>query len=171
VLVTSTNINPLRQAVSVFQRLDIDDQLAVLALLYQEIADTIPANVIDSLPTQEANNLVAQLQQLSPEEQLNALRDSLPAESNDQDEVMLDPNPSKALTELVQGGTTIPTGEYGHMKTESKLAFWYLLAERLGTNVIGIPNDYKPSENVAQVLNTLKSLNSDELVSFLKRVL
>ncbi|MFH7025967.1 MAG: orange carotenoid protein N-terminal domain-containing protein [Heteroscytonema crispum UTEX LB 1556] len=169
---TSTNINPLRQSISAFQNLDIDDQLAVLALVYKSIGDTIPANVVDSLPTQEASHLVAQIQQLSQEEQLHALRDCLPAEITDQDEVMLDPHPSKALAELVQGGgTTIPTGEYGQMQTESKLAFWYALAQKLGNGVIGIPNDYQPSEQATAVLNSLKSLSTDDLVSFLKRVL
>ncbi|MBD2296644.1 Orange carotenoid-binding protein [Anabaena sphaerica FACHB-251] len=168
---TATNVNPIAQAVSTFNRLDVDDQLAVLGLLYADIANQIPANVIDFLPTEKAANLVAQIQQFSPEEQLYALRDILPSTRNDQDEVMLDPHPSKAMVELSRGGTTIPTGEYGSMNTEAKLAFWYLLAERLGTTLIAIPQDYHLSESAIEVGNFLKSLNTNDLVSFMKGVL
>ncbi|HLP87357.1 MAG TPA: orange carotenoid protein N-terminal domain-containing protein [Nostocaceae cyanobacterium] len=168
---TATNIDPISQAVSTFSRLDIDDRLATLGLLYTEIADEIPANVIDSLPTGTAAGLVAQIQRISPEQQLSALRDILPATRNDQDEVILDPHPSKAAVELVQGGTTVPTGQYGALSIEEKLAFWYMLAERLGTNIIDIPSDYEPSEQAQSLCNSLLSLNTNDIVAFLQRVL
>lgn len=109
--------------------------------------------------------MVTQIQQFSPEEQLYALRDLLSANRNDQDEVMLDPHPTKALVELTRGGTTIPTGEYGSMNAEAKLAFWYLAGERLGSTIIGIPRDYSPSESATEVFNTIKALNTDDLVN------
>lgn len=168
---TATNIDPISQAVSTFIKLDPDDRLATLGLLYTEIADNIPANVIDSLPTETAADIIARIQQFSPEEQLYALRDILPANRYDQDETMLDPHPTKALVELTQGGTQIPTGQYGKLNTEAKLAFWYMLGERLGTAIIGIPNDYQPSEPVISLLNSLRSLNTNDLVTFLKQIL
>lgn len=166
---TYTNINSPETAVSAFQRLNIDDRLAVLALLYTDIAGAISAGAIDSIPTQEVADLIAQVQLLSPEEQLFALRDLLPAGRNDQDEVMLDPHPSQATVELAGGGTTIPTGQYGHLNTDAKIAFWYLLAQRLGNTIIGVPNDYRLCDQAGQVLNALKSMNTDDLVSFLKK--
>ncbi|WP_263985248.1 orange carotenoid protein N-terminal domain-containing protein [Dendronalium phyllosphericum] len=57
------------------------------------------------------------------------------------------------------------------MSTEGKLAFWYLLGERLETTIIGIPSDYEPSEQAIEVLNSLESFNTERLVSFLKQVL
>ena len=168
---TSTNFNPVQQSVSRFQQLHIDDRLAVMGLVYSETANQLPADMIDALPTQKPAELVAQIQQVSPEEQLYALRDLLPATKNDQDEIMLDPHPTKATVELVQGGTTIPTGEYGAMSKEEKLAFWSLLAERLGTTVIDIPHDYILSDPATEVFNSIKLLNTNDLVSFLKQVL
>ncbi|MBW4554710.1 MAG: Orange carotenoid-binding protein [Trichormus sp. ATA11-4-KO1] len=168
---TSTNINRVQQNASKFKQLHIDDKLAVMGRLYTEIANQLPADMIDALPTQKAADLVAQIQQVSPEEQLYALRDLLPATKNDQDEIMLDPHPTKATVELAQGGTTIPTGEYGAMHFEAKVAFWVLLAERLGTTIIDIPHDYSLSEPATEVLNSLKSLDTNDLVSFLKQVL
>ncbi|TVP67595.1 MAG: Orange carotenoid-binding protein [Nodularia sp. (in: Bacteria)] len=168
---TSTNINPVQQSASKFKQLDIDDKLAVMGRLYTQIANQLPADMIDALPTKKPAELVVQIQQVSPEEQLYALRDLLPATKNDQDEIMLDPHPTKATVELAQGGTTIPTGEYGVMKPEAKVAFWSLLAARLGTTIIDIPHDYSLSKPATEVFNTLKSLEPNDLVSFLKQVL
>jgi hypothetical protein len=168
---TSTNVNPSKQALSAFQKLDIDDRLAVLASVYKQIANSIPTDAANALPTEQAAGLVTQIQKLSSEEQLNALRDILPAEKTDQNEVMLDPHPSKAMVELAQGGTAIPTGDYGKMNAEAKIAFWYLLAQRLGTSIIGIPTDYRPTEQAVTVLNMLQSMNTDELVAFLQKAL
>jgi hypothetical protein len=168
---TSTNFNPVQQSVSRFQQLHIDDRLAVMGLVYSETANQLPADMIDALPTQKPAELVAQIQQISPEEQLYALRDLLPATKNDQDEIMLDPHPTKATLELAQGGTTIPTGEYGAISKEEKLAFWSLLAERLGTTIIDIPHDYILSDAATEVFNAIKLLNTNDLVSFLKQAL
>ncbi|AUT01451.1 Orange carotenoid-binding protein [Nostoc sp. CENA543] len=168
---TSTNVNPVEQAAANFQQLDIDDRLVVLGALFEQVSDTISTSDIDKLPTQKAAELVAQIQQVSPEEQIFALRDLLPATRNDQDETILDPHPSKAMVELAQGGTTIPTGEYGALKAEEKLAFWYYLGQRLGSTVIDIPDDYIPSDQATEVLSNLQSLDTDDLVSFLKQVL
>jgi hypothetical protein len=168
---TSTNFNPVQQSVSRFKQLHIDDRLAVMGLVYSETANQLPADMIDALPTEKPAELVAQIQQISPEEQLYALRDLLPATKNDQDEIMLDPHPTKATVELAQGGTTIPTGEYGAMSKEEKLAFWSLLAERLGTTIIDLPHDYILSDPATAVFNSIKLLNTNDLVSFLKQVL
>ncbi|MEA5620598.1 orange carotenoid protein N-terminal domain-containing protein [Cronbergia sp. UHCC 0137] len=168
---TATNVGSITQASRTFQQLNIDDKLAILGLIYKEKSDQIPANIIDLLPTDRSVDLVAQIQQLSPQEQLFALRDLLPATRHDQDEIMLDPHPSKAMVELSHGGTTIPTGAYGEMNTEGKLAFWYLLAERLGSTIIGIPDDYHPSEPATTLLNSLKALHTNDLLAFLKQIL
>lgn len=164
-----TDMNAIQAALSAFQGLKVDDRLAVLATLYGQIASKIPADVKNALPAQNATNLVARIEQLPSEEQLSALRTLLPAEPSDKNAVVLDPNPSKALTELVTGGgTSIPTEEYGSFNAESKLAFWYTLAGKLGSSIIGIPSGTKPTQESTQVLSLLESMNTDQLVSFLR---
>ncbi|MBE9193042.1 Orange carotenoid-binding protein [Gloeocapsopsis crepidinum LEGE 06123] len=166
---TSTNMDSVNKSVAAFKQLDIDDRLAALALIYQEVASAVPANALQASP--QVSGLVAKIQELSQERQVDALRDLLPATRNDQNETTLDPNPSKALTELVSGGNTVPTGEYGSMPTESKLAFWYQVAQKLGNGVVGIPSDYHPSAKVTELLSSLKSLDTDQKVSFLTQAL
>ncbi|MBG1240224.1 orange carotenoid protein N-terminal domain-containing protein [Nostoc sp. NZL] len=148
---TSTNINFLEQSVSKFQSLGPDDRLTVLALMYTEIADEIPAIALNDVPNERTANLVAQIQNLPQAEQLFALRQLL-----NQDEV---------------GETAIPTEEYTSMNANDKLAFWYQLAQNLGTSIIGVPNDYIPSEKATEVVDLLHTPNIEDLVNFFKRVL
>ncbi|MBD2725898.1 Orange carotenoid-binding protein [Nostoc sp. FACHB-892] len=148
---TSTNINFLEQSVSKFQDLDTDDRLTVLSLLYTEISDEIPAIALNDVPNEKTANLVAQIQNLPQQEQVSGLRQLL-----NQDEV---------------GETAIPTEEYASMNVDDKLAFWYQLAQNLGTTIIGVPDDYIPSEKATEVVDLLDTPNIEDLVTFLKRVL
>lgn len=166
---TSANMDSLNKSVAAFKQLDIDDRLAALALIYQNVAGSVPANALTS--SSEVTGLVGKIGELSQERQVDALRDLLPATKNDQNETTLDPNPSKALTELISGGNTIPTSEYGNMPTESKLAFWYQVAQKLGNGVVGIPSDYSPSAKVTELLSSLQSLDTEQKVNFLTQAL
>ena len=148
---TSTNINFLEQSVSKFQSLDIDDRLTVLASLYTEIGDAVPAIALNNLPNENTANLVAQIQNLPQAEQLSALRQLL--------------NPDEA------GERPISTQEYASISTDDKLAFWYQLAQNLGTSIIGVPNDHILSEKATEVLDLLHTPNIEDLVTFFKRVL
>ncbi|MCC5628732.1 Orange carotenoid-binding protein [Nostoc sphaeroides CHAB 2801] len=148
---TSTNVNFLEQSVSKFQSLNTDDRLTVLALLYTEICDEIPALCLNDVTNEKTANLVAQIQNLPQAEQLFALRQLV-----NQDEV---------------GQTAIPTEEYTSMSADDKLAFWYHLAQNLGTTIIGVPDDYIPSEKATEVIDLLHTPNIEDLVTFFKRVL
>ncbi|MBD2508349.1 Orange carotenoid-binding protein [Nostoc muscorum FACHB-395] len=148
---TSTNVNFLEQSVSKFQRLDADDRLTVLALLYTEICDEIPSLCLNNVPNENTANLVAQIQNLPQAEQLFALRQLL-----NKDEV---------------GETAILTEEYASMNADDKLGFWYQLAQNLGTSIIGVPDDYIPSEKATEVVDLLHTPNIEDLVTFFKRIL
>lgn len=162
---TSANVEDLKPLAKQFTSLDIDDQLAIMALIYQEISGSIPA---DSLPTNSSDvqGIVGSVQKMSTEDQLSALRDLLPANKTDQDETVLDPNPAKALPELLQGKTEVPTGEYGHLNAESKLAVWYSLAQKLGNGVVAPPSNYSPSKEAMQVFDSLKSMGQEQMANF-----
>lgn len=182
IVLTSTNIRPVEQAISAFHRLDQNDQLGVLALLFKQVSGSVPANALNSDSTQNATGLIAKLQKLSEAEQVSALRDFLPVPKRNEDgkevfttnaenEVVLDPNPAQALVDLVQGGHKVPTGDYSALNPETKLAFWYLLAQKLGTSIVGIPSEYTPPEQGLELLQNLNGLSTDDLVLFLSHVL
>jgi Orange carotenoid protein, N-terminal len=148
---TSTNVNFLEQSVSKFQSLELDDRLSVLDLLYTEISDEIPSLCLNNVPNENTANLVAQIQNLPQTEQLFALRQLL-----NKDEV---------------GETPISTEEYASMNADDKLGFWYQLAQNLGTSIIGVPDDYIPSEKATEVVDLLNTPNIEDLVTFFKHVL
>ncbi|MBD2353882.1 Orange carotenoid-binding protein [Tolypothrix sp. FACHB-123] len=147
---TSTNVNFLEQAVSKFNNLNADERLSVLASLYTQIADEIPAIALNNEPNEKTANLVAQVQKLPQAEQILALRQLF--------------NPKEA------NNTSISIEEYAAMSPDLKLGFWYQLAQNLGTCMIGIPDDYIPSEESSAVLDLLDTPNIEDIVNFLKQV-
>ena len=147
---TSTNIDFIEVAVSKFQNLNADDRLAVLAVLFSQINEEIPASTFNSIPNQGTADLVAEIQNLSQPDQILALRKLQNQEGEE---------------------TTISTDSYASMDAESKLAFWYQLGENLGGSVVGIPQDYIPSEQAAEVLDLFEMNSSEEIMSFMQQVL
>ena len=165
----TANTDAVKDSVAAFQSLNIDDRLAALALIYSKVAGSIPPEAIAGASA--SASVVSQIEKMSQERQVDALRDLIPANKFDQNEQTLDPNPSKALTELVSGGNTVPTGEYGALKPEAKLAFWYQVGQKLGSSFIAIPSDFKPSSEVSQLLQSLGSLDQEQQLSFLTQAL
>ncbi|MBD2607942.1 Orange carotenoid-binding protein [Scytonema hofmannii FACHB-248] len=148
---TSTNTNFTQQAVSKFQNLNADDRLAVLALLFTQISEEVPASALNCMPSDGTADLVAEIQNLSHSEQISALRN---------------------LQNQSEGGDTgISTDNYASMDAECKLAFWYHLAQNLGGSVVGIPHDYIPSEAAAEVLDLFQMDSTEEIMTFMQRVL
>ncbi|MBW4610201.1 MAG: Orange carotenoid-binding protein [Hassallia sp. WJT32-NPBG1] len=147
---TSTNIDFTEVAVSKFQNLNADDRLAVLAVLFSQINEEIPATALNSLSNQGTADLVAEIQNLSQPDQILALRKLQNQEGEE---------------------TTISTDSYASMDAESKLAFWYQLGENLGGSVVGIPQDYIPSEQAAEVLDLFEMNSSEQIMSFMQQVL
>lgn len=156
----------VKLAVDAFNSLSPVDRLGALALVYKELASSIPANSIES-PSSEVSGLLSKIQEIPQDRQIDALQDILTAKKEVEGEVVLDPNPSKALSELVTGGgTTVPTKEYTSLDAQSKLAFWYQVGQKFGSS---IPSDFSPSSEVTDLLNSFKSLDDEQRLNVLKR--
>ena len=168
---TAANENKVKESVTAFNRLDTDDQLATLALIYTKVSSSVPPEAKAEISTTGVGELVNQIEKLAQSEQIDALRTLLRAKKADQDEIVLDANPAKALTELASGGNSIPTAAYGSLKTESKLAFWYQLGQKLGGGITAVPSDYQPTAQVAELLESLSALEVEPQASFLMQVL
>ncbi|KJH71256.1 orange carotenoid protein N-terminal domain-containing protein [Aliterella atlantica] len=163
---TSAQSESLQKALSAFRGLRMEDKLTAMALIFQHVAREVPA---DSIPqSSKVSELVNKVGQLSQELQTDALRDMLDAQRQDGDEVALDPNPSKALGELVTGkNENIPVGDYSSLGKEEKLAFWYQMGQKVSSSGANI----SPSADVNEVLKSLQSLNQDERISFISKAL
>jgi Orange carotenoid protein, N-terminal len=145
IVMSTTDVNHLEAAISKFQALDANDKLDVLAQLYGEIAaEVAPTIAQNNVVDDNATNLVKEIQQLSSEQQVEALRS------------------------LVSGKQT---SGYQSLGADSKLFFWFQLAQNLGKSVVGIPADHMPSEEAAGVLDLVGTPQVEDLVSFLKKAL
>ncbi len=163
---TSAQTDAINQSVIAFRSLKIEDRLAALGLMYQHIAGQIPANAVNN--SAKASGLVSKVGQLSPELQTQSLRDMLDAQRQDGNEVALDPNPSKALGELVTGSNeTIPIDEYSSLATEDKLAFWYQMGQKVESSLSSI----SPSPEISEFLASLQSLSADDRIAFISKAL
>ncbi|MBW4569590.1 MAG: Orange carotenoid-binding protein [Tolypothrix carrinoi HA7290-LM1] len=147
---TSTNTNFIEVAVSKFKSLNADDRLAVLALLFTQISEEVPASALNCMPNDGTADLVGEIQKLSQPEQISALRQLQNQESSEK---------------------VISTDSYTSMDAECKLAFWYHLAQNLGGSLVGIPQDYIPSEQAAEVLDLFQMNSTEEIMSFMQQVL
>jgi hypothetical protein len=117
------NLEPVAQALEALSKLSIDDRLTAMALIYKDVSGSISADAVGT-PSSQVSGIISKIEQKPQDRQIDALRDILTAGKNDKGEEALDPNPSKALGQLITGNTEdIPTGEYGSLDTESKLAF------------------------------------------------
>jgi len=163
---TSAPNESLQESLSAFRSLRMEDKLAAMALIFQHVARELPA---DSIPkSAKVSELVGKVGQLSEELQTDALRDMLDAQRQDGDEVALDPNPSKALGELITGkNETLPIGDYSSLGKEEKLAFWYQMGQKVSSSGANIT----PSTEVSEVLKSLQSLNADDRISFISKAL
>lgn len=126
---TQTNDPTIHEYVQAWQKLDVDQQLALFWFIYKEIGRSItPAAPGASTASPEiAEGLFNQVKELSHEQQLQVQRD------------------------LINKVDTLISREYGSLGDTTKLLFWYRLSQGMenGT-IIPIPDDYQlPSESKA----------------------
>ena len=144
---TSTNTDAINQSVAAFKSLPVDDRLAALALIYTEVAGSITPSTLKRTSPEVAGGFITQIEHMSGQEQLLALRDL-----------------------LAGAGSSPITLEYQSLDTNSRLAMWYQLAQAMGSAIAAIPSDYTVSSEVADFLTSLKSMEFEQLVSFLSSV-
>lgn len=134
----------LKNLVQRFQRLDVDQQLALFWYIYTEMGESVtPAAPGASTASSEvAQSLFEQVKQMSREEQLQTQRD------------------------LIQRKNTLIGREYGALSDTTKLLFWYLLAQGMEENtIIPMPENYQLSAEANNLLNDVKKLEFNQQIT------
>jgi hypothetical protein len=139
--------NVVADTVALFQRLSVDDQLALLWFIYTETGRSITPAAPGAARLQLAEGLLAEIRQMSHEQQLKVMRDL-----------------------AARVGTPI-TRSYGVLSANTKLAFWYQLAEWMteGT-VIPMPVGYNMSRDAEKVFEVIKQLDMSQQITVLRNV-
>ena len=144
---TSTSMDAQNESVATFKSLPVDEQLAALALIYTEVSGSITSATLKRTSPEVAIQEVQQIEHMSQQEQLLTLRDL-----------------------LTGAGSSPITIEYQSLGTNTRLSMWYQLAQKMGSAIATIPNTYTVSSQLAEFLNSLKSMDFEHLVSFLSSV-
>lgn len=142
---TFPTINTVADAKEVFSRLSIDNQLAFLWFVYTKIGKSITPAAPGAAGSEIAGNLFEQVKQLSHEEQLQVQRDIA----------------SRKSTRLSR--------EYGSLSSETKLAFWYYLAQGMeeGT-IVPMPENYELPSEGKSLLGELETMDFNQQIDFLR---
>lgn len=129
------------------QRLSVDDQLALLWYAYTEMGRSITPAAPGAARLQLAAGLLNQIRQASYGEQLQIMRD------------------------LATNANTAASRAYGVLSVNTKLAFWYQLAEWMTQGiVVPMPSDYQFSTPGQEALEALKQLDMGQQITVLRNV-
>ena len=130
-----------------FKQLSSDDHLGLLWVVYENMGGPITPAATGSARLQFAQGLLTQVKSLSHDDQLQFMRD------------------------LVEQRNTPMTRSYGVLTNNTKLAFWFQLAEMMqaGT-VIGVPESYQLSRSARDVYGTIAALEFGQQISLLRQI-
>lgn len=129
------------------QSLTTDEQLAALWYIYTEMGKTITPAAPGAASMQFAEGLLNRVKSAAFDQQLQIMRD------------------------LVNRKNSEISRAYGVLTNNTKLAFWYQLAEwmREGT-VVPMPSNYKASRVVQQAIESLRQLDMGQQLTVLRNV-
>jgi hypothetical protein len=142
---TSSTISSYDQGKQAFKGLKVDDQLGLLWFVYTKLGSTITPAAPGASGSEIAQGLFNQVKELSHEQQLQVMRD------------------------IASNANTQISREYGSLSPETKLAFWYFLAQGMenGT-IIPMPADYELPGEGQRLLGQIEAMDFNQQIDFLR---
>ncbi len=141
-----TTANDPNQALNVFNSLDTDAQLALLWFVYEQMGDRITPAAPGSASPEIANGLYNQVKEVDQQEQLDIMRAIAKCDASNQ-----------------------IGREYGSLSANTKLAFWYYLAQGMDSgDIVPMPDDYELSDQGQDLLAALETMGFEEQITFLR---
>jgi Orange carotenoid protein, N-terminal len=144
--VVSSNLDTnLEQAFNAFGNLSVDDKLALLWFIYTKMGSSITPAAPGAAGDEIAEGLYKQVKELSHQEQLEVQRN------------------------LFEGKNTLISREYGSLSDNTKLLFWYRLAQGMddGT-IVPMPENYELSGTTEQLLSQIEAMEFQQQITFLR---
>ncbi|MBW4635129.1 MAG: Orange carotenoid protein [Iphinoe sp. HA4291-MV1] len=144
---TQTSDPNIRECVTAFQSLNVDEQLALFWFIYKEMGDSItPAAPAASTVSPEiAEGLFNQIKELSHEKQLQFQRDLINKADNQYSRM------------------------YGSMSDTTKLLFWYRLAQGMeNATIVPMPENYQLSSQAQQLLNKIQQIDFEQQINLFR---
>jgi hypothetical protein len=128
-----------------FDKLNIDDQLALLWFAYTEMGRSITPAAPGAARLILAQGILDQIKQMSPAAQ------------------------TQVMTDLAGRADTPISRSYGSFSVNTKLGFWYELGEMMQKGLVArIPAGYEMTTEASTVLETIKSLDAGQQITVLR---
>jgi Orange carotenoid protein, N-terminal len=137
----------IKDAVKQFNGLEVDEKLAVLYYLYEAMGTSVTPAAVGAADPEFAKSFFDEF-------------DALPFGGAQLD----------VMRSLVRGDDSSLGQRYSSLVDNNKLALWYILAERMGNDVIGMPEDYKLGDIGKQNIGAVKELDFEQQITFLRDI-
>lgn len=135
-----------QKLVQAFNALDTDAKLAWFYFVYKKMGDSITPAAPSAAEPELAPKLLGDYYQLSSEEQLAIMR------------------------QIVNREDTEYSHAYGALKENNQLFVWYVWAVAMGKEVVGMPDDYKPTEAINSLLSQTEELDFEQQMSVFRTI-
>ncbi len=144
-LAINTSSTAVQDTTTLFNCLSVDDKLGLLWFLYTECGRSITAAAPGTARLQLAEGLLNQVKALSFDAQLQFMRD------------------------LANHVATPLTQAYGVFSANTKLAFWFQLAELMRQGfVVPVPAGYSLSRDAEQAFTAIQNLDFGQQITVLR---
>ncbi|MFQ4138963.1 orange carotenoid protein N-terminal domain-containing protein [Nodosilinea sp. PGN35] len=141
-----TAVNDPNQALAAFKQLSVDDQLAFLWFVYEQMGESITTAAPGSASSEISMGLYNQVKAVDQQQQLDIMRAIAQSDSSSQ-----------------------ISREYGSLSANSKLAFWYFLAQGMDSGeIISMPDDYKMAESGQDLLAAIETMDFESQITVLR---
>ena len=139
---TDSNVSA---ALNSYSKLSTDEKLALLWYVYTKMGDSITPAAPGAAADEIAGGLFNQVKELSFEEQLEEQR------------------------KIIEGQDSLVSREYGSLSENTKLYFWYRLAQGMDAGtIVPVPDDYEPTGSVNELLSQVESMEFEQQITFLR---
>ncbi|MBE9190373.1 orange carotenoid protein [Gloeocapsopsis crepidinum LEGE 06123] len=135
-----------QKVVQAFDGLETDAKLAWFYLVYKKMGSSITPAAPAATDPELAPMLLGDYYELSDNEQLAVMRQIVNREESEY---------SRA---------------YGALKENNQLMVWYAWAQAMGDSVVGMPNDYQPTEAINSLLSQIEGLDFDDQISIFRTI-
>ena len=144
-MVSAASEQNISRALSSYQNLSTDEKLALLWYVYTKMGASITPAAPGAAADEIAEGLFNQVKELSFEEQMGVQR------------------------QIIEGKNSLISREYGSLSENTKLYFWYRLAQGMETGtIIPVPDDYEPTGGVTDLLSQIELMEFEQQITFLR---
>ncbi|WP_287129725.1 orange carotenoid protein N-terminal domain-containing protein [Candidatus Cyanaurora vandensis] len=137
----------VRSSDNQFDGLSVDDKLAVFYFLYREMGESVTPAALGAANTELASGFFTEFNSLAKgDDQLEAQR------------------------AIVRGDDIPLSRAYSSQTENNKLAIWYLIAQRMGGDVTGVPEGYELTDAGNKSFEAVKNLDFEQQITFFRDI-